>query len=128
LKNKTNSRWKDRAIKQSTLPKRSSDAIPSFIVERAFGVHAADCGPGRPFTLSQAVSIARALKPYAEDEARSRRAHGSTAPGRGVRSKRKVSFKSRDFIARCVGFAPATLRKAAAVVAAAERDPGLLDP
>lgn len=32
-------------------------------------------------------------------------------------------FKSREFVARCVGLAPKTLAKAEAVVEAADRDP-----
>jgi len=82
-----------------------------------------------PFSVSQAVSIARALRPYAEQEARRRQAHGATAPGRCRIAKpaKAPEFKSREFIARCVGFAPATLRKAEIVIEAAERDPGLID-
>jgi len=80
----------------------------------------------KPFTPSQAVSIARALAHYAEQEARRRQAHGGTAPGRARgKAKPNARFKSREFVARCVGLAPATLRKAEAVIEAAERNPDL---
>ncbi len=74
-------------------------------------------------TISQAVSIARALRPLAEQEGRRRQAHGGTAPGRSPRKQRGVGFDTRGFIARCVGLAPATLRKAERVVEAAEQNP-----
>ena len=80
-----------------------------------------------PFTVSQAVSIARALRPYAQQEARRRRAHGLTAPGRRKSTGHDHSaFQSREWVARCVRFAPATLRRAEIVVAAAELDPRFL--
>ena len=75
-----------------------------------------------PFTKSQAVSIARALRPYAVQEARRRRAHGLTAPGRRSNAVNSTKFNSREFVSQCVGLSPATLRKAEMVVAAAERD------
>jgi hypothetical protein len=80
------------------------------------------------FTISQAVSVARALRPHVEQEAQRRQAHGTTAPGRRrvAKAANTPEFKSREFIARCVGLAPATLRKAEVVIAAAERDPRLL--
>ena len=56
-----------------------------------------------PFTVSQAVSIARALRPYAQQEARRRRAHGLTAPGRRKSTGHDHSaFQSREWVARCV--------------------------
>jgi hypothetical protein len=92
--------------------RRKFEAIAEFFE----GLHRA------PFTISQAVSIARALRPYAAQEARRRLAHGSTAPGRRSSAVISTRFNSREFISRCVGLSPATLRKAEMVVAAAERD------
>ena len=77
-----------------------------------------------PFTISELVSIARALTPFAEQEGRRRQAHGATGPGAVPRRQLPGSrFKSREFVARCVGLAPKTLAKAEAVVEAADRDP-----
>jgi len=136
LTNKKNSRRKDRKSGEGILPLPSRAnateiLATDFVQRRAFHaiadyferLHRA------PFTVSQAVSIARALRPYAEQEARRRQAHGATAPGRCRIAKlaKAPEFKSREFIARCVGFAPATLRKAEIVIKAAERDPGLID-
>jgi hypothetical protein len=78
--------------------------------------------PAGCISPSQAVSIARALRPYAAQEARRRRAHGLTAPGLRRKATSSNKFSSREFVARCVGLAPATLRKAEMVVAAAEHN------
>lgn len=81
-----------------------------------------------PFTPSQAVSIARALRPVAKQVARHCQAHGATAPGRSINERPNYSgFDSRKFIARCVGFAPGTLRKAQCVLEAAEANPDWRD-
>jgi hypothetical protein len=76
----------------------------------------------KPFLISELVAIARELRPYAEAEARRRKAHGNTAPGRN-RSLNIERFRARDFVCRCVGMSYQTLRKAELVVDAAARDP-----
>lgn len=134
MTNKRNSRRKDCERVKRILPQPSTAQLldaaeileADFARRRAFDAIADFFARlnQRPFTISQAVSIARALQPYAEQEGARRQAHGATAPGRqGKALKTSERFKARDFVARCVGLAPHTLRKAEMVVEAAERSP-----
>lgn len=125
MTSKAKSRRPDRRDASNILPHPSADDIPDFVRERAFQAVADyfERLHRQPFTISQAVSIARALRPYVEREGRRRQAHGATAPGRRGKAKPGFRFSSREFVARCVGLSPATLRKAEAVIEAAERDP-----
>jgi hypothetical protein len=75
-----------------------------------------------PMSVSQRVSLARALRPLLKREGRRRQALTGTAPGRRRRRSMSPSFRTRDIIAICVGLAPATLRKAEALIDAANAD------
>lgn len=86
----------------------------------------------KAFTPSEAVAIARALRPRFEAEAKERqRQHGETAPGRPAEHCAQVApsvaaaAKGRTAvkIAKATGKGARTLEKAAAIVAAAEADP-----
>jgi hypothetical protein len=76
----------------------------------------------RPFTISELVKLMRLIEPAARAAAAARQAHGRTAPGR-LPVIRRAKGCAMDCIAACLGKDRATLRKAAAIVAAAERDP-----
>jgi N6-adenosine-specific RNA methylase IME4 len=90
----------------------------------------------KAFTPSEAVAIARAMRPHVEEQAKLRqRQHGGTAPGRradGDRhsgqiapsvSSKKKPHRTRELIAKAVGKGARTLDKAEAIVAAAEAEP-----
>ena len=55
-----------------------------------------------PFSLSQSVSIARALRPVVAAEAWRRQAHGRTGPGRPLWDRTQQHLSVREFVARCV--------------------------
>lgn len=80
-----------------------------------------------PMSVSQRVALARALRPLLLREGKRRQSISGTAPGRRriVRKSDAKSFRARDVIAKCVQLAPATLRKAEAIIDASERDPSL---
>jgi hypothetical protein len=76
-----------------------------------------------PMSISQRVSLARALRPFLEKEGRRLRGATGTAPGRRrKRSTPQRHFRARDVVSKCVGLAPVTLRKAEALIDAADRD------
>ena len=71
------------------------------------------------FTISQSVSIARALRPYLEHECWRRQVQG----GKSKSCLLGEALKVREFVARCSGLAPRTLAQAEAVIEAAECNP-----
>jgi len=88
----------------------------------------------KDFAPSEAVACNRGMKPQAKAEASERKKAGKSADGKaGGRGKKKpggkkpqgLSGKSRDVAAAVTGKSATTLRKAEAVVAAAEADPSL---
>ncbi len=98
-------------------------AADAFAVERGFAAIADffDRLHAPPFTISQSVSIARALRPHVERECWRRQVQG----GLSKRCQLGVSLglKVREFVACCTGLAPRTLAQAEAVIEAAECNP-----
>ena len=91
----------------------------------------------KAFTPSEAVAIARALRPRVEAEAKERqRQHGGTAPGRKASehcaqvapSVAAEKGRTAARIAKATGKGARTLEKAAAIVEAAEADPDRFGP
>jgi ParB-like chromosome segregation protein Spo0J len=82
----------------------------------------------KPFTLSEAVAIKRALEPLEKAAAKERQA-ASGGKGRVASGKLPTPIKGRaaDKAARATGKKRRTLEKAEAVIAAAEADPALAD-
>ena len=91
----------------------------------------------KAFTPSEAVAVARALRPRVEAEAKERqRQHGGTAPGRRASkhcaqvapSVAAEKGRTAARIAKATGKCTRTLEKAAAIVDAAEADPNRFGP
>lgn len=100
----------------------------------------------KPFTPSEAVAIARALRPRLEAQAKERqRQHGGTAPGRKAPPPAEITdsaenvsehsgqiatsvstgspARTRELIAKAVGRGARSIEKAEAIVTAAEAEP-----
>jgi N6-adenosine-specific RNA methylase IME4 len=76
----------------------------------------------KSFTPSEAVAIARALRPRLEEQARERQREGGRTKACGKLPQAEQG-KTREKIAKATGKSARTLEKAEAVVAAAEREP-----
>jgi N6-adenosine-specific RNA methylase IME4 len=111
------------------------DTIPAHVVPLADVVRGeyAENVIRKDFTASEAVDIARAIRPLEKEAAvERRRQHGGTAPGRRTNTSEKFTEGSRGEtrtrVAGYVGRSWRTLEKAEAVVEAAEDDPAQFGP
>jgi ParB family chromosome partitioning protein len=87
----------------------------------------------KPFTPSEAVSVARSLEALEAEAARARQREGGKKAGRGrplapgnlPEANGEERGQTRDKVAAAVGMSGRTYQKAKAVVEAAERDPAV---
>jgi N6-adenosine-specific RNA methylase IME4 len=78
----------------------------------------------KPFTLSEAVAIKRALEPLEKEAAKERQREGGRLGGKGSGKLPEASKgEAADKAAKATGMARRTLEKAEAIVDAAEADP-----
>jgi N6-adenosine-specific RNA methylase IME4 len=83
----------------------------------------------KPFTLSEAVAIKRALEPLEKAAAKERQREGGRAGGKASGNLPQASFgRAADKAAKATGMARRTLEKAEAVVDAAEAEPEKFGP
>jgi ParB family chromosome partitioning protein len=76
----------------------------------------------KDFTITEAVKIKRAVEPLLKAEAKERQAAGGKLKA-GGKLPHAAKGKTRDKVAKYTGVKPTSLRKAEAVVAAAEAEP-----
>jgi N6-adenosine-specific RNA methylase IME4/ParB-like chromosome segregation protein Spo0J len=80
----------------------------------------------KPFTPSEAVAIARALRPRIQEEAKERQREGARIKASGKLPEAEKG-ETREKIAKAIGKGARSLEKAEAIVAAAEAEPEKFD-
>jgi N6-adenosine-specific RNA methylase IME4/ParB-like chromosome segregation protein Spo0J len=76
------------------------------------------------FTLSEAVSIKRAIEPLIKKEAKARQVEGGKLKGKASANLARAKGTARDIVAKRTGKARTSLAKAEELVRAREADPG----
>lgn len=111
---------------EATVAETLGDAVLLLTAERDENTCRKDFAP------SEAVAVGEALEEMERAGAKQRqREHGGTAPGRNKNTGGKlppVKAKTRDKVAKAVGFSGRTYEKAKAVVKAAEAEPEKFGP
>ena len=102
------------------------DTIPVTVVDLAEIVRGelAENDQRKPFTMSEAVAIKRAIEAVAKAEARQRKVMGGKLKSGATANLAHASGAARDLVAKRTGKGRTSLAKAEAVIAAAEAEPG----